>query len=38
MKDLISLIKFIHAHNLNESELNDEEYLTSLIDNYYENK
>jgi hypothetical protein len=36
-RDLISLIRFIHAHNLNESELNDDEYLTSLINNYYEN-
>jgi hypothetical protein len=36
-KDLISLIKFIYAHNLNKSELNDDEYLTSLINNYYEN-
>ena len=33
---LISLIRF-NAHNLNESELNDDEYLTSLINNYYEN-
>ena len=36
-KDLVSLIKFINAHNLNKSELNDDEYLTSLINNYYEN-
>jgi hypothetical protein len=36
-RDLISLIRFIYAHNLNESELNDDEYLTSLINNYYEN-
>ena len=35
--DLISLIRFIYAHNLNESELSDDEYLISLINNYYEN-
>ena len=36
-RDLISLIRFIYAHNLNELELNDDEYITSLINNYYEN-
>ena len=41
MKDLITLernlIRFIYAHDLNESELNDDEYLTTLINNFYEN-
>ena len=32
----VQFAKFIHAHNLNNSEIQDSEYLEDLLDNFLE--
>ena len=37
MKERIELIRFIDAHDLTPEELNDNEYINTLIENFKEN-
>ena len=38
LEELLKVVKFFEAHQLNNEEMKDKEYMESLLENYNENK